>query len=863
MAGRTIRQVMEWTTRADTRELDNVRNDIEATSRAIDEMGDEAEQVSRQSSDAEGGLSGLAKAAKIAATAMAGVAAVGVGVALAAVGQGARDFMAMSGAMNNFQAQTGIATENLDEYKAVAQEVFKAGFGDDFQGVVDAMSQVSRITGEQGEALEQTTKYALIMGEAFDAEVVESVRSADTIMENFGGTSKEAFDLLTTAMQQTGDPGQDLLDTFNEYSANFADMGFSAEEMFALMATGLEAGARNTDDLADGMREYQIRLKDGTSDLAMWRLGLDGVNAAYKRGEISAAEMFVQVQNELNAIEDPIERNALGIEIFGTKWEDAGEDAFLSMRLMTDGLVGMEGATDRAGDSLEKGLGPAWDRFQRTIRVGLANALEPLLTNVLEFLIPALEDLSEWVNNVGLPAFQAFVGVMVDIGTEIVEGLGGSETIINTLSGVVETLAGYVGDLAGFIGDLSPETIVLLGIALAVIAGPAILTGVLAIGGAIAGLVGSLLTTGLMLSPLVVVLGVIAAYETNFGGLKDKIGAVGDAIRNKDVAGAIRGIADALLAIPLGIATEIGDLIGIDVVGGLEGWEEAFDGLKITLEHYGSEAMDAIAQGIGDMSSWLLTELIAPLAAALLTADYGFILLTAGRAATELVRGIVMGLPQFSSWLAEHVIGPLMDAILNVNLIGIVITAARIGWDILKGIANVFLTLGSWVVNKILSPLITAILNLDLSGLLDTAMAIGTAILDGILAGLSTLGVMLIDLINEAIPDTIDFGTIDLGVKKIDLGSVSLPANPIPGGSRDTGGRGLPGYAYAINPGAGTEVFVPDQPGTFYAKQGGIQAGGQSININGEVHVHGVQNPEQFFKEMERIARHRAQGVRR
>lgn len=56
------------------------------------------------------------------------------------------------------------------------------------------------------------------------------------------------------------------------------------------------------------------------------------------------------------------------------------------------------------------------------------------------------------------------------------------------------------------------------------------------------------------------------------------------------------------------------------------------------------------------------------------------------------------------------------------------------------------------------------------------------------------------------------------------------------GGSRDGGGRGQPGMAYAIGTGAQPEVYVPDQPGTFYPRGEMGGAGGnitQNINVSG------------------------------
>lgn len=55
--------------------------------------------------------------------------------------------------------------------------------------------------------------------------------------------------------------------------------------------------------------------------------------------------------------------------------------------------------------------------------------------------------------------------------------------------------------------------------------------------------------------------------------------------------------------------------------------------------------------------------------------------------------------------------------------------------------------------------------------------------------------------------------------------------NALFGGTRDSGGRGYPGMAYAIGISAQPEMFVPDSPGTFYPRGRGM-GGGSNITVN-------------------------------
>lgn len=58
------------------------------------------------------------------------------------------------------------------------------------------------------------------------------------------------------------------------------------------------------------------------------------------------------------------------------------------------------------------------------------------------------------------------------------------------------------------------------------------------------------------------------------------------------------------------------------------------------------------------------------------------------------------------------------------------------------------------------------------------------------------------------------------------------------GGTRDSGGRGRPGMAYAIGTGAQPEMFVPDTSGTFVPKDQWM-GGGDTINMNFNIEAPG------------------------
>ena len=60
-------------------------------------------------------------------------------------------------------------------------------------------------------------------------DVAESVRSANMLMQQFGYTSDEAYNLIIQGAQNGLNKNDDLLDTINEYSVHFKQIGLDRE----------------------------------------------------------------------------------------------------------------------------------------------------------------------------------------------------------------------------------------------------------------------------------------------------------------------------------------------------------------------------------------------------------------------------------------------------------------------------------------------------------------------------------------------------------------------------------------------------------------------------------------------------------
>ncbi|MFD4957150.1 phage tail tape measure protein [Microbacterium sp. NPDC058389] len=261
-------------------------------------------------------------------------------------------------------------------------------------------------------------------------EEVRPTAQAVSIMLSTGiaKSADHAFDILAAGAREGTNRAEDLLDTFTEYPALFARLGLSGDEALGLINQGMKAGARNSDLVADALKELQIRSTDASKTSAEgYRLiGLDAeaMTSKMARGGAEAREGLNQILDGLRNIEDPVARNAAGVALVGTQWEDLG-DAVLALDLSTAvaQLEGVTGSAQKMFDALSDNDATKVEQAQRNIEVavdGIQGALAGAFSE-------PLGDFADWVSqNRGplLSFFQDLVNGALDFAEGATESVG-------------------------------------------------------------------------------------------------------------------------------------------------------------------------------------------------------------------------------------------------------------------------------------------------------------------------------------------------------------------------------------------------------------------------------------------------------
>ena len=357
----------------------------------------------------------------------AGIATAAAGAAVAVGGAAINVATDVDSAMNSFASATGTAVDELAQYEDAMLNIYNNNFGESFEDIAGSMTQIKQIMGEGmgAEELEEMTTNALMLRDTFEFDVAESVKAANSMMDMFGVTGEEAYNLIAQGAQNGLNQNGDLMDVINEYSVHFSQLGIDAQGMFKMLSAGAASGTFSVDKLGDAVKEFGIRAKDGSdsSRAAFEYLGYDAdeLFKTFNEGGEDAAAMTQIIMDELASMPDGVEKTTAGVALFGTMWEDMGAEAIGALSgfgseldYTKDALAEInEIRYDDLGSMLE-GLG----RNLETLLLPLGNALIPLIMQVVQLIqdnMPLIEGLIAQVTPIITQLFEALLPPLMDL----------------------------------------------------------------------------------------------------------------------------------------------------------------------------------------------------------------------------------------------------------------------------------------------------------------------------------------------------------------------------------------------------------------------------------------------------------------
>jgi phage-related minor tail protein len=301
--------------------LNDLRSGLTSTASSVADTNDELEESEEALDGANEGWSVFGGMIANIGAELATKAIEGITSAIGALKDSIVDFSSeYDKTMNKFQAQTGATAEEMEKYKDVIENVYGDNFGESLEDVGASVATISQMMPEiaiDDESLKKVTEDAYVLKDTFDFDINESVRSAKMLMDQFGITSDEAFNLMAQGAQNGLNKNGDLMDVINEYSVHYKQMGYSAEEFFNSLSNGAAAGAFSVDKVGDAMKEFGIRTKD-TSTATQ-----DAFKALGFAGAVTLdTEKITKTQEEIEKLEKNLKYAKMEQEGFNDKTKE-------------------------------------------------------------------------------------------------------------------------------------------------------------------------------------------------------------------------------------------------------------------------------------------------------------------------------------------------------------------------------------------------------------------------------------------------------------------------------------------------------------------------------------------------------------
>lgn len=361
----------------------------------------------------------------------AGIAAAG-GVAAGAV----MSFDSVESALNHIQAQTGKTNEEMDGLETVLENIYNGNYGEDMQDIANVMATVAQETKETDPSkIQQMTESLFTLKDTFGFDYAETIRANKMLMDQFSISSEEAFNLIVQGAQNGLNKNGDLLDTINEYAVHYKQQGYSAEEFFNSLENGAASGTFSVDKLGDAMKEFGIRTKDTatttTEGFELLGLDADKMREAFAKGGESAREATQEVLEQLFSLDDEVARNQAGVDLFGTMWEDLGEEGVKA-------LMDVSGSADLTKESMESIKDIEYDDVGNKLEVIGRKAQTEIINPLVKKSYPKIKNGIEWVSN------------HLDDLLPIIEGLGKQAAIVWGVKKANEVTKGVINLISSY-----------------------------------------------------------------------------------------------------------------------------------------------------------------------------------------------------------------------------------------------------------------------------------------------------------------------------------------------------------------------------------------------------------------------------
>ncbi len=310
--------------------------------------------------------------------------AAGGAAAGAALAAGIATNLEFGSANAKLRAQLGLTKTDSAAYGKAAGQIYAQNWGgsiDDVNaGLVSVKQNLTGLADTSLASLRKLTPEFLAFSDVYGKGVEETTRSVSQLLRTgLAPNAQAALDVLTKGFQSGLNSADDLLDTVDEYSTVFRQLGLSGQDAFGLLQQGVKAGARDTDTLADALKELTIRASDGTAAAGFKLIGVNAqqMRDAIVKGGPPARAALDEILDGIASIQDPAKRSQAALGLFGTKAEDLqGALKGLDLDTAASQFGATAGAAKRMSDAVGDSPASKIEAYRRKLQLLTAEAVK-------------------------------------------------------------------------------------------------------------------------------------------------------------------------------------------------------------------------------------------------------------------------------------------------------------------------------------------------------------------------------------------------------------------------------------------------------------------------------------------------------
>lgn len=311
-------------------------------------------------------------------------------------------------ATQHFEASTGTSAQSMKEFSREIKDLYGNNYGDSIGTVADDMAKVKQYIGEtDASKISDITENAIALEDVFGMDFQETIKGVNALIGEMGLTADEAFDYIAKGAQNGLDKSGEFVDNMAEYTALWAQAGFSAQDMFSILQNGIDTGAYNLDRVNDFIKEFGISLGDGRMEdnLLHFSEKTQAIFKALKAGKATSRDVFSSVIADLSNATNQQEALTLASNMWSSLGEDNSLKMIQSLNNVNDTYTDVVGTMQSVKDIEYDSLTNKWEELGRKFQLEIADPIEdkflPIAEDGIDMLIGHMDLAVPAITSVG------------------------------------------------------------------------------------------------------------------------------------------------------------------------------------------------------------------------------------------------------------------------------------------------------------------------------------------------------------------------------------------------------------------------------------------------------------------------------